>query len=281
MNIGLVLSGGMAKGAFQIGVLKALAHFIPIEEIKYMSCSSIGVLNGYAYAIGELDKAEEIWKSICNNDARLFVSQILRSSILQNSIGSIYDKEKKLDRVFYCALFDMNCRNIVYKDLSSVDSDKLIKYLKASVAMPVYNRAVKIDEGAFFDGAMVDNIPVYPLLKRKLDYLVCVYFDDVCYKFENSCFDNKIIKITFPSNSILKQSLVLTHEEIDEMIGLGYERAMQLLTPVFSNGYDDIEHIYNSIKSTDSKSKSLRITGDVFVTNLNKITQHLTKRKIL
>ena len=281
MNIGLVLSGGMAKGAFQIGVLKALKHFIPTEKIKYMSCSSIGVLNGYAYATGELDKAEEIWKSLCNNDTRFFITQILKSSILQNSIGNICSKDKKLDKLFYCALFDTNCRNIVYKDLSTAPLDEIPKYLKASVAMPVYNRAVKIDGGAFFDGAMIDNIPVYPLLKRNLDYLICVYFDDICYKFESSHFDNKIIKITFPSQNMVKQSVVFTQEGIQKMINDGYERAMQILSPIFSNGYEDIEHIYSSIKDEGAKNSNLRITGDVFVTNLNKITQQLTKRKIL
>lgn len=48
MNIGLVLSGGMAKGAYQIGVLRAISEYIPISEIKYISCESIGVFNGYA-----------------------------------------------------------------------------------------------------------------------------------------------------------------------------------------------------------------------------------------
>ena len=33
MNIGLVLSGGMAKGAYQIGALRALNNFVPLNEI--------------------------------------------------------------------------------------------------------------------------------------------------------------------------------------------------------------------------------------------------------
>ena len=50
MNIGLVLSGGMGKVAYQIGALRALNEFIPLKEIKYISFASVGVLNGYAYA---------------------------------------------------------------------------------------------------------------------------------------------------------------------------------------------------------------------------------------
>ena len=70
MNIGLVLSGGMAKGAFQIGALKALNSFIPLKEIKYVSCSSVGVLNGYSYITGNLDKGEKAWRTICADTPR-------------------------------------------------------------------------------------------------------------------------------------------------------------------------------------------------------------------
>ena len=60
MNIGLVLSGGMAKGAYQIGALKAILNFLPIDEIKYISCASVGTLNGYAFAVNKLEHAEKI-----------------------------------------------------------------------------------------------------------------------------------------------------------------------------------------------------------------------------
>ena len=38
MNIGLLLSGGMAKGALQLGALCALSEIIPLEEII---CSAV------------------------------------------------------------------------------------------------------------------------------------------------------------------------------------------------------------------------------------------------
>lgn len=283
MNIGLVLSGGMAKGAYQIGALRALGEFVPHNEIKYISCASVGVLNGYAFATKNLDCVEQMWKNICNNDTRFVVTQILRSSMLQQNIKNLYDPNKKLSSSFYCALLDLNNRNIVYKDLSTVDNANVPLYLKASVAMPVYNRAVQLDNTSYFDGAMIDNIPVYPLLKHTLDYIVCVYFDDTCYKFENTYFDNKVVKITFPCDSMLKQSVVFKRDAIDDMIKIGYDRTKYILKNVFAEGYDNLDHIYRTIDYMNriNKGGSLRITGDVLVTNLNKITQRLTKRKIL
>ncbi len=284
MNIGLVLSGGMAKGAYQIGVLRALGSFIPPHEIKYISCASVGVLNGYAYATGALDEAEDMWKHLCEgNDTRYFITQILRSSMLQQNIARLYAPDRQLSASFYCALLDFNHRNIVYKDLSTVDHDKIPLYLKASVAMPVYNRSVSVDGTSYFDGAMVDNIPVYPLLKHNLDYIICVYFDDKCYKFENTYFANKVIKITFPGDSILKQSVSFNRAGIEDMIRAGYERTTELLTSVLAEGYDNTDYIYRKIEAINdgARNSCLRITGDVMVANLNKITQKLTRRKIL
>ena len=83
MNIGLVLSGGMAKGAFQIGALKALNSFIPLKEIKYVSCSSVGVLNGYSYITGNLDKGEKAWRTICADTPKLSIGKILKNNILK------------------------------------------------------------------------------------------------------------------------------------------------------------------------------------------------------
>ena len=55
MRIGLVLAGGFAKGAYQLGALQALSEFIPRSEIRYMSTASIGTLNGYAFATDQLE----------------------------------------------------------------------------------------------------------------------------------------------------------------------------------------------------------------------------------
>lgn len=283
MNIGLVLSGGMGKGAYQIGALRALNEFIPLKEIKYISCASVGVLNGYAYATDNLDVAEDIWKNACNESSRLFVNQVLRSSMLQQNIVRLYDEEKKLSSKFYAALLDISHRNLIYKDLSTVEGAQIPLYLKASVAMPIYNKSVQIDETSYFDGAMVDNIPVHPLMKYNLDYIICVYFDDTCYKFESAYFDNKVVKVTFPSKTMVKQSVLVNKDSIEEMIKDGYERTKYILKNVFAEGFENLDYIYDAIEqmNRDTNNNSLRITGDVLVTNLNKITQKLTRKKII
>ncbi len=285
MNIGVVLSGGMAKGAYQLGALKALKEFIPIENIKYISGASVGVLNGYAFATDNLESLECVWHNLCNDDnSRLFISQLLRSSLLQRSIAQLYDPQKPLKSYFYTSLLDSTNKNIVYKNLAQLEHNQIPPYLKASVAMPIYNRAVKINGISYYDGAVIDNIPVYPLLKHKLDYIICFYFDNTCYKFENPYFDNKIIKITFEPQSTVRQSLVFEKESIQEMIKVGYSRTHKILSALLGKGVDNYDYIYRAIEKYNLKNRKnddLRLTGDVIVTNLNKITQKLTDRKVL
>lgn len=283
MNIGLILSGGMAKGALQLGALYSLSEFIPLEEIKYISCASVGTLNGYAYMTNKLERAKQMWSELCSNGKKMGLTQFLRSDILQQDIINLYDPNDSVSSEFYCSLLDLGAKNIVYKDLSKVDKDKIPLYLKASVALPVCNRAVKVDGSGYYDGAVVDNVPVFPLLDREIDYIICIYFDDVCYKFENTDFDNKIIKITFPNETSLKQSFVFQQDSIDNMLEEGFERTKTILKKYFSDGYDNLEQIYRNIDFINKNNKEgrLRLTGDVITTNFNKITQKLTRRKIL
>ncbi len=279
MNIGIVLSGGSGKGAYQIGALRALDNFIHKTDIACISSSSVGCLNGYAYANNRLDLAEEMWHNICKNDTRMFVTRILRSSLLQQSIKQLYTPEDKLDFDFYVSLFDFNRRTLVYKNMKSVEGSLVPKYLKASVAMPIYNKSVPVGNSFYYDGALVDNIPVFPLLKKQLDYIICVYFDTVGYKFESSSFDDKIIKIYFPTQKIT-ESLCLTDNGVSKMITDGYDRTSFVLNSLFSRGYDDLDYIYKGIKLMNNDKSTLRITGDILATGTNKIIQKFTKRKI-
>lgn len=283
MNIGLVLSGGMAKGAYQIGALRALETFIPIEEIKYISCASVGVLNGYAFATKRLSEAEDVWHNICSNDTRLIISQILKSSMLQQNIEKLYSLENRLTHTFYASLLDFSHRLVVYKNLEAANQEDIPEYLKASVAMPLYNHAVTIHGISYFDGAMADNIPVFPLLKHSIDYIICIYFDDYNYTFENTYFDNKIVKLVFHGDSLLKQSVVFQRNSIDRMIDEGYNHTYHLLKSVFSDGYDNLDSIYQTISylNEERKGTKLYITGDVLVTNINKLMQKLTKKKLI
>ena len=59
---GIVLEGGGAKGAYQIGAWKALRE--AGVRIKGIAGASVGSLNGALICMDDLEKAEDIWKNI-------------------------------------------------------------------------------------------------------------------------------------------------------------------------------------------------------------------------
>ena len=238
-----------------MGALKAINEYIKPSEMTSISCSSIGVLNGYSYAANKLDEADKMWHSICKSGKKIFVNTVLRSSFLQQSITDMGSEKDIIYSDFYISLLNFRQRTLSYNNLKTVDPELYQDYLRASVAMPIYNRAVNINGHSYYDGAMVDNIPVYPLLEKDLDYIIVVYFDNVSYIFENMAFDKKV---------------------------RGYDVACRLLDPIFDKDMQTKDEVYDYIKQVNKRygNKEVRVTGDMLVTNINRVVNKLAKRKI-
>lgn len=279
MHIGLVLSGGMGKGAYQIGALKAIGEFFQPAQFDYVSAASVGALNTYAFLTGNLDHAQSMWETANIENDRRFITSILKSDFLKNCIAEIVT-DKPIPTNYYVPLLDLANRNLDYYDLSKVPFDSLENYLTASVAIPYYNKGVEINGKILFDGAVVDNIPIYPVFRNELDLIICIYFDDVHYIFEDYNLDHKIVKLTFPDKTKLSNSVCIRHEAIMYMIQKGYERASTVLSSIF-NKETELETIYEKIKKANliTQQTEIRITGDVVVTNMNKVFQKLLRHR--
>ena len=157
-------------------------------------------------------------------------------------------------------------------------------YLNASVAVFPICSPVYVNGKHYYDGALIDNIPVYPLLKHSLDIIICIYFDKNNYLFESRYFDNKIIKITFyDAKEVLSRSIWFEKESIEKMLSLGYSKTKSILDFVFMKGTDDLQEIYSKIEELNSlnMNKQIRLTGDIAINNLNKVAQRITKRKFI
>lgn len=62
-NIGLVLSGGGAKGAYEVGVWKALQEYGLDLDVKLISGASVGALNAGLFACTTSDEAKTLWEN--------------------------------------------------------------------------------------------------------------------------------------------------------------------------------------------------------------------------
>jgi len=281
-SIGLVLSGGMAKGAYQIGVLQALNEFIGDGNTVYISAASIGGLNAYAYATNKLNDAKDMWLNHNLGGIRSLLKIFARTPYVFDTIDGFNKENAKIQAgSLYVTCFNTKKRALNYIDLCKLKPSIVKDFLKASVAMPVFSKAVEISGTKYLDGALIDNIPIFPLMKHHLDYIIVIHFDKNTYKFENDYFDNKLIKINFIDDRIIKNSLSFDQSSVSVMINSGYEQSKAIFEIIFKNGSDDFDYIYQKMAFLNAmqKDKQLRITGDIVVNNINKVLKRITKER--
>jgi len=280
-NIGLILSGGFAKGAYQVGVLKALKEYIAVDDINYICASSIGTLNAFCFVQDKLDEVEHMWRSHPFTGITSFMQSYVRSEYVPNSIKEITKQYIPFKPSLYTTLVNISKRSLNYIDLREVDPSIVWGYLQASVSLPMLSKIVEISGIKYCDGALVDNIPVKPLLTKPLDYAIVIHFDKSNHFFENETFDQKLIKVNFMDDKIIKDSLAFDSNSIDYMIQTGYEEGKTLFDVYFKNGIDDIDYIYKKIRYFNELrgKQSFRLTGDVVVNNMNKVLKRLIRIK--
>ena len=283
MRVGLILSGALAKGAYEIGALKAISEFLTPGEISYLSTASVGAVIGYAYVCDRLDFAEESMLALNKKQSKVFVKSVMSSGFFDQIVTELAAQELNCKR-FYTSLLSLNHRKCCYLNLTDRDEKERYQYLKATMAFIPLVKPVKIGSDHFIDGAFVDNIPIYPLRKHKLDYVICIHFDKHEYTFESPSTDSRIIKIVFNEDKeLLSKSLWITRERTEQMLEDGYKRAKQILNYVFAEGTDALDTIYERIGVLNSirPIKENRVTGDIVINNLSKFTRTLTKAEVL
>ena len=93
---GLVLSGGGAKGAFEIGVWRWLQRTGLDKKITGISGTSVGALNSILFSCTSLEEAERIWRSVrqedltrVNKETLKRVAEIFLQALTGAAIGSI------------------------------------------------------------------------------------------------------------------------------------------------------------------------------------------------
>lgn len=67
-KLGLVFSGGGGKGAYQIGVWKALQEFALTEKVRVIAGTSVGALNALLFMQQNYELAEHLWFHIRRED---------------------------------------------------------------------------------------------------------------------------------------------------------------------------------------------------------------------
>ncbi len=282
MKIGLILSGGMAKGAYQLGALRAIEHYFAPQDILYVSVASVGIINAMAFFSEQLEWAENKWLHINDRKEKLFLSSVLKSKYFSDLVEEASCFPVPIEKM-YVPILNIPRREVIYPNLANETPEDKAMYVKAAVAFPPFTKAVKIHGRSYYDGALVDDIPFYPLMQNDLDYVICIYFNGYNYVFETDEFTGKVIKIPFESDAkFLKTSFWFEREGIERMMQEGYDKAKAALDEVFVDGTENLERIYAHIRERDERhaGSTIHITGDVIVSRANEVFRRFAKRQV-
>lgn len=280
MKAGLVLSGGIAKGAYQIGVLKVFSKYLPRDFFSHISASSIGVLNAYAYLTDQLNEAEEIWKNQNYSGMLGFIRSFMKDSYLDTLMSRIKAKPLNHPCDFYISALSISSMRLSYINVKDIAVEEMWNYLKAGVSLPPFRAPVKIKNDQYVDGAMVDNIPVYPLISHAPNLTIVQYFDNKDISFENEEFNDHVIQLTFTEEKIIHDSFAFDNASVCKMIDLGEKKALKMIKEYQLDNYETLDDIYKHINRTQTKH-TVRVTGDMLVNNLNIVAKKLIKYSVV
>ena len=255
---GLALEGGGARGAYHIGVVKAL--YESGYEFDGFVGTSIGAINAAILAQGDFNKALELWTDISMDkvfdmdnqlllqftdlkhirldvalpaDIRKALAKVVYAGGLNtNKIKAMIEKyisEEKLRKsqkdfgLVTVSILELKPYELMLEDIPSA---QLTNYLMASASLPGLQRE-KIGEKSFLDGGYYDNCPHSLLNKRGYDEIIVVRTKapGVFRKIED---DHKIKVIT--ARKGLGNILLFTPENSAANIALGYSDGLRFAT---------------------------------------------------
>jgi predicted acylesterase/phospholipase RssA len=205
-GIGLVLSGGGAKGAFQAGVWKAMCELDLAERVRAISGTSVGAINAAAFAtVRDPDQICRFWREhieeVATPNLRHLSLDALRQGIENTLAGRAFPFHGLLDRTALENLLSsllpaawpkeapavtttaLECRASALGELDAsaytlrrfhldeeLAPDRRVAKILASAAIPWGFDPVEIDGRRYVDGGWDeiggDNVPASPLLKE-------------------------------------------------------------------------------------------------------------------
>lgn len=264
-EIGLVLSGGGGKGAYEVGVWKALNDYGIAKKITVISGTSVGGLNAALFSVLKPEEAEKIWLEQVPQKLKVGGQEL---SISQEGLTQIINTiplkmlQKNYPEVYVTAVRDKFMIAKLFTKpkvgegafrfkLNDRRVDEMRKFLLATSAFPVLCSPVWIDddEGGhnYSDGGNElvggDNIPIDPIVQNYPDIkkIIVVYLSDKEHtkrRINVKNYDSIEITELYPSINIagdgfweglIDGTANFSYERINLLIKTGYNDAAEML----------------------------------------------------
>lgn len=255
---GVVLGGGGAKGAYQIGVWRAMKE----AGIRYggLIGTSVGSLNATLFALGNLDVAEHLWRNMRmeevlginaglpgnERESRWATNWKLTRKLARNGTFSVEPLRKLLkahvdeSKVRAAGIplglvtWSLTAMKPIVAFLEDIPAGKLHDYLLASCCLPVFDNRLMSGE-RFLDGSVYDNLPVEPLYQRGFHDIISVDLSAMGHVREFEAPDLHHVRIR--NSESLGGLLHLDPLLIERNLFLGYSDAMKRFGSLFGHRY--------------------------------------------
>lgn len=190
MKVGLVLSGGGARGICHLGVIKALEEFgVKFDFMAGTSAGSIvAALYGYGYSPDEILKviqATSFFRSlkIAWTMTGLLSFDGLREVLMKYIPENTFDCLKIPVTV---AVTEIRKGKVEY-----LSRGELLTPLQASCSVPAVFKPVQYEGGLYIDGGILDNLPVKAIYD-KCDFVIGSHCNFISAEFDVRNFRNII-----------------------------------------------------------------------------------------
>lgn len=241
----IVLCGGGAKGAYQIGAWKALRKLGFYPDI--VTGTSVGALNGALIVMDDYAKAYDIWNNIDmeqifsfkNVDitkahsmielTKLLISQGESASyepllkLIENNIDEEKVRNSNIEYGFVTTQFLPLKKVEMYKE--DIPKGQLKDYIMASAACYPYMKSYTIGKKSYIDGGYFDNMPIQMAIKKGATDIVVI---DLKAIGRNNIYQDLPAKITYvESNHNLGSIMIFDKDNSAKNIKLGYLDTMK------------------------------------------------------
>ena len=280
MRRAVALCGGGTKGAYELGVWRAIQEL----DINYqiVTGTSIGAINGALMASRDYELAKELWNNIRIEDVMLdgvnlvntvegmynqrnalgpFLKKFVKNkgadiSPFLEFIDRMVDEEKVRNSDIDYGLVTVQVSSMKAMELTKeeIPKGKLKDFIMASASIfPIFPMH-KIDREFYLDGCYYDNLPIDLALKMGADEVIAV---DLHTTPSHANYVNKpYVTYITPSRS-LGTMLNFERQVLDGNIRLGYYDAMKAFGWMEGRRYqfyvEEISHYQKEILDFTSK----------------------------
>ena len=252
-KVGLVLSGGGSRGAYQIGVWQALRELG--VKIDLVAGTSIGAINGAIICQGGFDIAVSLWKEV--ETSMVFDlkenNRILKKSDFNIDIGGMpldqlnqYAKElltnegadvsglKELlanhldEKLIRESPIDFGLVTVEYPSMKpyymqkkDIPQGQLVDYILASASCFPAIKTHEIGNRKFIDGAYSDNLPINFAFKMGAESIIAVDLESIGIIHKNKLNNSEKV-VTISSSWDLGNILTFNKINSSRIMRLGY-----------------------------------------------------------